>query len=119
MEKDIPDGWAVYDCGPKSVGKYADIIQKAESIFWNGPFGVIEVPEFKSGSVSVLNSIIARTKAGGTSIIGGGDSAGLINNLGLASQVSFVSTGGGASLELLEGKTLPGVKALTDINDIN
>lgn len=87
--------------GPKTTQKFDDIISKAGSIFWNGPMGVFEIKDFRQGSVDVLNSIIKQTKNGATSIIGGGDSASLVNNSGMKEKVSYVSTGGGATLELL------------------
>lgn len=98
FDDDVPDDWEIFDMGPKTAKKFDDVISKAGSIFWNGPMGVFEIREFRQGSVDVLNSIIKQTKNGATSIIGGGDSARLVNNLGLSDQVSYVSTGGGATL---------------------
>lgn len=98
FEDDVPDDWEIFDMGPKTAKKFDDIISKAGSIFWNGPMGVFEIKEFRQGSVDVLNSIIKRTQGGATSIIGGGDSARLVNSQKLGDKVSYVSTGGGATL---------------------
>ena len=117
--KDVPADFRVLDLGPKTVQKFDEILSKAHSIFWNGPLGYIEAPEFRSGSEGVLKSIIKQTKKGATSIIGGGDSASLINSMGLEKEVSYVSTGGGATLELMEGKVLPGIKGLSEVSELS
>ncbi|HEY0841065.1 MAG TPA: phosphoglycerate kinase, partial [Vulgatibacter sp.] len=108
-ERAIPDGWMGLDIGPKSVELYTQKIAIAKTVLWNGPMGLFEIPEFSHGTFA-----IAKALAGGeaTSIVGGGDSAAAVEQAGLASKMSHVSTGGGASLEFLEGRELPGVTAL-------
>jgi phosphoglycerate kinase len=110
----IPDGLEGFDCGPESRKLFTEVIKKAKTIVWNGPVGVFEFDAFATGSKEVGEAVVEATKAGATSIIGGGDTATAAEKFGIAEQVSHVSTGGGASLELLEGKVLPGVAALTD-----
>ncbi|MDR3108788.1 MAG: phosphoglycerate kinase [Planctomycetaceae bacterium] len=105
----IPDGWEGLDIGPETAEKYADIVRSAKTIVWNGPMGVCEMPPFDEGTKKVAEAIAA---SGGTSIIGGGDSAAAIQKLGFADKVSHVSTGGGASLEMLEGKKFEAVEVL-------
>lgn len=113
-ESGIPDGLMGLDVGPKSRQLFDEVISRAKVIVWNGPAGVFEVKEFANGSLSMLDSVVKATENGTISIIGGGDTASLVVNNGAESKVSHVSTGGGASLELLEGKVLPGVAALDD-----
>ncbi len=113
-ESGIPDGLEGFDCGPKSCAKFADAIKKSKTIVWNGPVGVFEFDIFAAGTKAVAAAVVEATKAGATTIIGGGDTATAAKNFGIVDQVSHVSTGGGASLELLEGKDLPGVAALSD-----
>lgn len=108
-EKEIEDGWRALDIGPKSVKLFADEISRAKTIVWNGPMGCFEIEPFASGTMSIIKAI-ANTKC--VSIIGGGDSISAINKSGLADKITHISTGGGASLEFLEGKELPGVVAL-------
>lgn len=110
----IPADLEGFDCGPESRKRFAEVISQAKTIVWNGPVGVFEFPVFAAGTRAVGDAVVAATKAGATSIIGGGDTATAAENFGIADKVSHVSTGGGASLELLEGKNLPGVAALTD-----
>ncbi|CAD7960937.1 unnamed protein product [Amoebophrya sp. A25] len=110
----IPDGWMGLDCGPKSIEANKAMIMTAKTIVWNGPQGVFEFENFAKGSLSMLDAVCEATKAGACSIVGGGDTASLVENAGRAGEISHVSTGGGASLELLEGKVLPGVAALSD-----
>jgi phosphoglycerate kinase len=109
---EIKDGWMGLDIGPDTVKKYAEVIENSKTILWNGPMGVFEFPNFAKGTVAIAESVVKATGKGGFSMIGGGDSASAINNLGYGDKVSFVSTGGGALLEYIEGKTLPGVAAL-------
>ncbi|EKX74121.1 phosphoglycerate kinase, putative [Theileria equi strain WA] len=109
----VPDGWMGLDCGPKTVEAFGKVLGGAKTIVWNGPLGVFEFSNFAAGSTSVLDLVIEATKGGATSIIGGGDTAALAEQTGRAKFFSHVSTGGGASLELLEGKVLPGVSCLT------
>ena len=108
----IPDGWRGLDIGPKTEVIYVEAIKKSKKILWNGPTGVFEWEKFIHGSLSVAEAIIEATKYGAYSLIGGGDSVACINKFGLAEDVSYVSTGGGALLEAIEGKILPGIAAL-------
>lgn len=110
----IPKGWMGLDIGSQSILDCADIILKSKLILWNGPMGVFEMENFQAGTVAVANSIVEATKNGAFSLIGGGDSVAAINKFNLADQVSYVSTGGGAMLEYLEGIELPGIKAIRD-----
>lgn len=110
----IPEGWMALDIGPETVARYRAILSSARTILWNGPMGVAEIAEFRSGTEGVAHALVEATKAGAVTIVGGGDSAAALHDLGLEDQVSHVSTGGGASLEFLEGKPLPGVELLTD-----
>ncbi len=109
---DIPDGWEGLDIGPKTQAKCAEAIKSAKTILWNGPAGVFEFEKFAVGSKVIADSIVEATKAGAFSLVGGGDSVACVNKFGYADQVSYVSTGGGALLEAIEGKTLPGVAAI-------
>ena len=113
-ESGIPAGWEGFDCGPKSRAANAEVIARAKTIVWNGPLGVFEFDIFAEGTKSAMDAVIAATEGGATTIIGGGDTATAAKKWGAVEKVSHVSTGGGASLELLEGKTLPGVAALND-----
>jgi 3-phosphoglycerate kinase len=106
---DIEDGWEGVDIGPATVERYSQIIQQAKTVLWNGPMGIFEIQAASAGTFGVAKAIV---ESDALSIIGGGDSVKAINQSGMAEQVSFMSTGGGASLEFLEGKTLPGVDAL-------
>jgi phosphoglycerate kinase len=114
MEQGIPNDFEGLDCGPKSQESFTQVIARAKTIVWNGPVGVFEMAPFAGGTKALLDAVVQATKAGATTIIGGGDTATAAEMFGADSQVSHVSTGGGASLELLEGKTLPGVAALND-----
>ena len=107
----IPDGYEGMDIGPKTVKLFSDEIAKAKTVVWNGPMGVFEMPNFAKGTLAIAKAMAA---SGATTIIGGGDSAAAVTQMGLADKMSHISTGGGASLEFLEGKTLPGVAALND-----
>jgi phosphoglycerate kinase len=108
----IPDGWEGLDIGPESRKLFSETILNSKTILWNGPMGVFEFPNFAHGTVAIANAVKDATKKGAFSLIGGGDSAAAINNLGFGNDVSYVSTGGGALLEYMEGKPLPGVVAL-------
>ena len=110
---DIPDGWEGLDIGPKTREKFAAAIKEAKTILWNGPAGVFEFPKFEAGSRAIAEAIVEATANGAYSLIGGGDSVACINKFGMADKVSYVSTGGGALLEAIEGKTLPGIAAIT------
>ena len=107
----IPDDRMGMDIGPKTVQLYTDAIKGAKTVFWNGPMGVFEFDQFAKGTEAVARAI---ADSDCTSIIGGGDSVAAINKFGLADKMSWISTGGGASMELVEGKALPGVEALLD-----
>jgi phosphoglycerate kinase len=107
----VPDGWRILDIGPETVAAFGKVIAKAGTIVWNGPMGVFEFPNFADGTYGVAKAIAA-SKA--VSIIGGGDSVAAIQQSGLANKITHISTGGGASLEMLEGLELPGVAALQD-----
>ena len=109
--KNVPAGWRILDIGPESSKIFADAVKSSKTIVWNGPMGLFEIEAFSSGTFELARAVAA---SDGTSIIGGGDSVLAVNRAGVADKVSFISTGGGASLELLEGKVLPGVAALTD-----
>ena len=109
---EIPDGWEGLDIGPKSQELFADVIRNSKTILWNGPTGVFEFDNFIHGSLAVAKAIVEATEKGAYSLIGGGDSVACINKFGLADKVSYVSTGGGALLEAIEGKTLPGIAAI-------
>jgi phosphoglycerate kinase len=106
----LPDGWLGLDIGPETRTRFAERVQAARTIFWNGPMGVFEWPRFAEGTKAVAEAVAANQDA--FSVVGGADSVWALNELGLADRVSWVSTGGGASLELLEGKELPGVAAI-------
>ena len=108
----IPDGWSGFDIGPKGEKEFSEVIMASKTILWNGPVGVFEFDNFAHGTEVVAKAIAASTKAGAFSLVGGGDSVAAVNKFGLADQVSYVSTGGGALLEFIEGKVLPGIKAI-------
>ncbi len=108
----IPDGWEGLDAGPETRKSFAEAIRNAKTILWNGPAGVFEFDNFTDGSRAIAEAIAEATKNGAFSLIGGGDSVACINKFGMADQVSYISTGGGALLEAIEGKTLPGIAAI-------
>ena len=108
----IPAGWEGMDIGPKTMEKFANVIRNSKTILWNGPTGVFEFDNFSHGSRAVAEAIVEATKNGAYSLVGGGDSVACVNKFGLADQVSYVSTGGGALLEAIEGRTLPGIAAI-------
>jgi phosphoglycerate kinase len=109
-----PDDWMGLDIGPKTIDTYRQKIASAKTIVWNGPMGVFEMPAFAKGTLEVAKAIAAATDTGATSIVGGGDSVAAVHQAGVAGKISHISTGGGASLEFLGGRKLPGVEALTD-----
>ncbi|GAD08201.1 phosphoglycerate kinase [Porphyromonas crevioricanis] len=108
----IPDGWQGMDIGPKTTERIKEVIAQSKTILWNGPTGVFEFDNFSGGSKAVAEAIAQATQAGAYSLVGGGDSVACVNKFGLANRMSYVSTGGGALLEAIEGKTLPGVAAI-------
>ena len=109
---DIPDGWEGLDAGPETREKFAEVIRSSKTILWNGPAGVFEFDNFTAGSRAIADAIVEATKNGAFSLVGGGDSVACVNKFGLADEVSYVSTGGGALLEAIEGKVLPGIAAI-------
>lgn len=109
---EIPDGWMGLDIGPKTRELFAETVLKSKTILWNGPMGVFEMESFDKGTKAIAEAVVEATQQGAFSLIGGGDSAAAVNKFGYGDQVSFVSTGGGALLEYMEGKVLPGVAAL-------
>lgn len=111
---DIPDNWLGLDIGEKSIANFVKVINRAETIVWNGPPGLFENVKFRKGSEKVFNAVLERTRTGATSIIGGGDTASFVQSMQGSAEISHISTGGGASLELLEGKVLPGISALSE-----
>ena len=111
---DIPDGWEGLDIGPETREKFAKVIENSKTILWNGPVGVFEMPKFAEGTKAIAEAIVKATEKGAFSLIGGGDSVAAINQFGLADKVSYVSTGGGALLEYIEGKKLPGIEAIRE-----
>jgi phosphoglycerate kinase len=110
----IPDGWLGLDIGPESIDKFAEVISQAKTVLWNGPMGVFEMSNFAAGTRAIAEAMVEATEKGAFTLIGGGDSVAAINQLQLAERVSYVSTGGGALLEYMEGKILPGVQAINE-----
>ncbi len=111
---EVPQGWRILDIGPKTVEAFQKALSNAQTIVWNGTLGVAEMPAFAKGTEAIIEILASRTRAGATTIIGGGDSAAAVDEAGAAEKMTHVSTGGGASLEFLEGRVLPGVAALQD-----
>ena len=110
-ENGVTEGWQAVDIGTATIALFEDEIAKAKTILWNGPVGIFEIPDFAEGTIAIAEAL-AKSKA--TTIIGGGDSVTAVKQAGLADKMTFISTGGGASLELIEGKELPGIAALSD-----
>ncbi len=110
--RNIPKGWQGLDAGPKSLEKFKEVILESKTILWNGPLGVFEMPNFAHGTISLGNYIAEATLNGAFSLVGGGDSVAAVKQFGLESKMSYVSTGGGAMLEMLEGRVLPGIEAI-------
>ncbi|HMT67900.1 MAG TPA: phosphoglycerate kinase, partial [Bacteroidales bacterium] len=109
---DVKDGWMGLDIGPKSIELFEKVIMDSKTILWNGPMGVFEMAKFAAGTTAIAKAVAKATENGAFSLIGGGDSVAAINKAGLADKVSYVSTGGGAMLEYMEGKKLPGITAI-------
>jgi len=109
----ISAGWMGLDIGPESVKSFSSVVKSSKTILWNGPMGVFEMEKFETGTKSVAEAVVEATKNGAFSLIGGGDSAAAVAKFGFEDEVSYVSTGGGALLEYMEGKELPGVKAIS------
>jgi phosphoglycerate kinase len=110
----IPDGWMGLDIGPDSIKAFQEALADCKTVIWNGPMGVFEFEKFAAGTDAIAHTLAGLTATGTTTIIGGGDSVAAVEKVGVAEQMSHISTGGGASLELLEGKVLPGVAALDE-----
>jgi len=108
----IPDGWQGLDVGPKTLAIFKEIISLSNTILWNGPVGVFEMENFANGTITLGNYIAEATQNGAFSLVGGGDSVAAVKQFGLEPKMSYVSTGGGAMLEMLEGRTLPGIAAI-------
>ena len=108
----VPDGWMALDIGPKSIAAFRTAILGSKTILWNGPMGVFEMKPFQQGTIAIANAVAEATGKGAFSLVGGGDSVAAVNQFGLADKISYVSTGGGAMLEYLEGKVLPGIAAV-------
>ena len=112
--QNIPEGWMGLDIGPEAIKNYSEAVTTSKTILWNGPMGVFEMANFAKGTRAIGDALVEATQAGGFSLVGGGDSVAAINQLGAADRVSYVSTGGGALLEFIEGKTLPGIQAILE-----
>jgi phosphoglycerate kinase len=110
----VPRGWRILDIGPQTIATFRNALDGAQTIVWNGTLGVAEMPNFAKGTNAIIETLVKRTQEGATTIIGGGDSAAAVEQAGAAEQMTHVSTGGGASLEFLEGRVLPGLAALQD-----
>ncbi|MFC2741870.1 MAG: phosphoglycerate kinase, partial [Selenomonas artemidis] len=110
----VPDGWQALDSGAKTSEESVKALKGAKTVIWNGPMGVFEFDAFAKGTEAVAHAVAQATKEGATSIVGGGDSIAALKKTGLSDQISHISTGGGATLELLEGKVLPGINAIAN-----
>ena len=110
----IPDGWQGLDAGPKSLENFAQVVKNSKTILWNGPLGVFEMEPFAKGTIALGDAIAEATSNGTFSLVGGGDSVAAVKQFGFENKVSYVSTGGGAMLEMLEGKELPGIAAIKE-----
>ena len=111
---EIPDGWEGVDAGPKSLENWKNVILGSKTVLWNGPVGVFEIEKFAHGTLQIAEDLAEATEKGAYTLVGGGDSVAAVSQMGYADKVSYVSTGGGAMLEALEGKTLPGIAAILE-----
>ena len=111
---EIPDGWEGVDAAPSTLAEWEDVLMKSKTILWNGPVGVFEIPSFAKGTNRVAEILAKATENGAFTLVGGGDSVAAVTQMGYAKKVSYVSTGGGAMLEYLEGKELPGIAAIRE-----
>jgi len=118
LSDQIEDGWMGLDIGEQAIAAFSDVIARSKTILWNGPMGVFEMEKFSKGTEQVARAVASATQSGAFSLIGGGDSVAAVNKFGLQEQVSFISTGGGAMLEFFEGKTLPGIDAIKNSNNV-
>ena len=109
----VPEGYSIVDVGPRTVVKFISLIGRAGTIFWNGPLGIFEIERFSHGTVEIARAVATASQGGAVSVIGGGDTASAIARAGVTGMVTHISTGGGASLEFVEGRELPGIAALT------
>ncbi|MDR3112856.1 MAG: phosphoglycerate kinase, partial [Endomicrobium sp.] len=114
VDEAIPEGFMGVDAGAKSIEKFAQAVKSAKTIVWNGPLGIFEIPDFAKGTVEIAKLAADATDAGAISVVGGGDSVSAVKKAGVDKRISHISTGGGASLEFLEGKELPGIAALPE-----
>ena len=112
--KEIPADWQGLDIGPETIKAFSKVIEESKTVLWNGPMGVFEMASFDKGTKAVAEAVVKATKNGAFTLIGGGDSAAAVAKFGYTDDVSYVSTGGGALLEYMEGKELPGVKAINE-----
>ena len=112
--REIPDGWQGLDAGPKSLANFKEVILNSKTILWNGPLGVFEMENFSKGTITLGNFIAEATENGAFSLVGGGDSVAAVKQFGFEEKMSYVSTGGGAMLEMLEGRVLPGIAAILE-----
>jgi phosphoglycerate kinase len=113
-DANISAGWKGVDVGPKTIEAVKPALASAKTIFWNGPAGIFEMPAYAKGTMAIAHAVADASKGGATAVVGGGDSVAAVAKAGVSSQITFISTGGGASMEFLEGKELPGVKALPE-----
>ncbi len=114
IEGNIPTGWKGVDVGPKTIAEITPLLKSAKTIFWNGPAGIFEVDAYSAGTMALAKTMAQSAKSGATVVVGGGDSVAAVAKAGVSNEITFISTGGGASMEFLEGKDLPGVKALPE-----